>query len=89
MSLPAMNGLGDRFRFSRKGGIGGGGWVHLKGADSMAISGLSFRNALVGSGWVTAVLLCVNGLIKQSSHPARCPFPMGKPLSKSGQAVAG
>jgi len=34
-----------------KGGIGGGGWVHLKGADNMAVSGLSFRNTLVGSGW--------------------------------------
>jgi len=34
--------------FSRKGGIGGGGWVHPKGADSMAVSGLHFENALVG-----------------------------------------
>ena len=48
MSLPAMT-FGDRFCLRIKGGIGGGGWVHLKGADSMAISGLSFRNALVGS----------------------------------------
>ena len=38
----------DRFCFSRKGGIGGGGWVHPKGADSMAVSGLHFENALVG-----------------------------------------
>jgi len=49
MSLPEIS-FGDRFSFSRKGGTGGGGWVHLKGADSMAISGLSFRNTLVGSG---------------------------------------
>jgi len=61
MSLPAMT-FGDRFCFIRKGGIGGGGWVHPKGADSMAVSGLSFGNALVGSGWATAVLLCMNGL---------------------------
>jgi len=48
MSLPAMT-FGDMFCFSRKSGIGGGGWVHLKGADSMAVSGLRFENALVGS----------------------------------------
>jgi len=51
MSLPTIS-FGDRFCFSRKGGIGGGGWVHPKGADRMAISGLSFRNALVGAAWV-------------------------------------
>jgi len=52
----------DNFRNSRKGGTGGGGWVHPKGADSMAVSGLHFENALVGSEWTTAVLLCTNGL---------------------------
>ena len=35
---------------SRKGGTGGCGWVHLKDANNMAVSGLSFRKALVGSG---------------------------------------
>jgi len=38
--------------------------VHLKGADSMTTSGLSFRNNLVGSGWATAILLCMNSLRK-------------------------
>jgi len=52
MSLPAMT-FADRFCFSRKSGIGGSGWVHLKGGDSTAVSGLSMRNALVGSGWAT------------------------------------
>jgi len=61
MSLPAMT-FGDRFCFSRKGEIGGGGWVHPKGTHSMAVSVLRFRNTLVGSVWVTAVLLCTNGL---------------------------
>jgi len=62
MSLPAMT-FGDRFCFSRKGvPKGGGGWVHPKGADSMAVSGLCFRNTLVGPGQATAVLLCTNGL---------------------------
>ena len=31
--------------------------MHPKGADSMAVSGLCFGNALVGSEWATAVLL--------------------------------
>jgi len=68
---------------------GGGGWVHQKGADSMAISGLRFENALVGSEWATAVLVCTNGLRKEFSCPARCPFPTGKHLSQSGWVVAG
>ena len=72
MSLSAMS-CGDRFCFSRKGGIGGGGLVHPKGADSMVVSGLRFRNTLVGSGWATAV-----GLRKQSSHLVWCPFLAGK-----------
>jgi len=52
--------------------------VHPKGVDSMAVSGLSFRNALVGSEWATAVLLCMNGLGQQSSHLAKHPFSAGK-----------
>jgi len=87
MSLPAMT-FGNGFCFSRKGRIGGGGWVLPKGAESMAVSGLSYRNALVGSGWATAVLLSTNRLKEQSSRPARCPFPAGKPFSQSGRAVA-
>jgi len=75
--------FGDRFCFSRKGRIGEGGWAHPKGADSMAISGLHFGNALAGSEWAIAVLLCTNGLRKQSSRPARCPFPAGKHLFQS------
>ena len=64
-------------------------WVHPKGADSMVVSGLSFRNALVGSGWATAVLLCTNGLRKQSFHLAWHSFPAGKLFSQSGRVVAG
>jgi len=87
MSLPAVT-FGDRLCFSRKGGIGGDGWVHPKGADSMAVSWFRFGNALVGSEWATAVLLCTNGFRKQSSCPAQCPFPVGKHLSQSGWAFA-
>ena len=46
--------------------------VHPAGADNKAVSGLCFRNALVGSGWATAILLCTNGLRKQSSCPISC-----------------
>ena len=60
----------------QKGWDGGGGWVHLKGADSMAVSGLRFENTLVSSEWATAVLLCTIGLRKQSSYPAWRPFPV-------------
>jgi len=34
----------------RKGTWDEGGWVHLKGANSMAVSGLSLRKALVSTG---------------------------------------
>jgi len=33
--------LGDRFCVSRKSGTGGGGWVHPKDANSIAMSGLA------------------------------------------------
>ena len=36
MSHPAMS-LGDRFCVSRKGRTRGGGWVHLKFANSVAV----------------------------------------------------
>ena len=49
MSYLAMS-LGDRFCVSRKGGTGGGGWVHPKGANSMAISGFACEKPLVGAG---------------------------------------
>ena len=55
MSLPPMS-FGDRFCFSRKGGTGGGWWVHLKGVNSMAVSGLISRNDLVGTGRDISVL---------------------------------
>ena len=32
-------------------------WLAPKGADSMAVSGLSFTKILVGSGWATAVIM--------------------------------
>jgi len=45
---------------SRKGGTGGGGWVHPKGANSMAVSELACRKALVGTGRAISVLFGIN-----------------------------
>jgi len=61
MSLPAMS-FGDRLCFSRKSAIGGRGWVHLKGANSMAASGLVSRNNLVGTGRAISALFGLNGV---------------------------
>ena len=55
MSLPAMS-MGLRFCVSRKGGPGGGGWLHPKGANSMAASGLIFRSDLVVTGRAVSIL---------------------------------
>ena len=63
VALPAMC-LGDRFCVSRKGGTGGGGWVHPKGANSMAVSGLRGRKVLVGTGRAISVVFGINGLRK-------------------------
>jgi len=54
--------FGDRFCV--KGGTGGGGWGHLKGANSKAVSRLSSGYTLVGTGWATSLLLFTNGLKK-------------------------
>jgi len=48
--------------------------VHLKGTNSMAVSGPSFGNILVGTGWTNSLVLCINELRKQSSHLIRSPF---------------
>ena len=61
MSLPEMS-VGLRFCLSRKGGTGGGGWVHPKGANSMTASGLIFRSDLVGTGRAISVLFGINGV---------------------------
>jgi len=46
----------------QKGWDKGGGSVHLKGANSMAMSVLSSGKTLVGTGRVISVLFGVNGL---------------------------
>ena len=67
---------------SREGGAGRGGWVHPKGADSMAVFGLSLEGPLVGAQRATSVLLCTNGLRKQSSRLVGPPFLAVKHFSQ-------
>ena len=66
------------FCVNRKGGTGGGGWVHPKGANSMAMSGLVFRRDLVGTGRAISILFGTNGVRNQRSHlvgpPIQGPF---------------
>ena len=71
MSLPAMS-LVLRLCMSRKGGTGGGGWVHPaeragqgvhpEGANSMFTSGLVFRSGLVVTGKAISILFGINGV---------------------------
>ena len=63
MSHPAMS-LRDRLCASRKGGAGGGGWVHPEGANSMAVSGLRDRKVLVGTERAISAVFGINGLRK-------------------------
>jgi len=74
MSLPAMS-LGLRFCVSRKGQTGGGEWVHPKGANSMAASGLILRSDLVGTGRAISILFGINGVRNKRSHLVGPPFP--------------
>ena len=60
---------------SRKGGIGGGGWVHPKGANSMAVSWLVFRSNLVGTGRAISILFGINGVRNKRSHLIGPLFP--------------
>ena len=59
---------------SKKGGTGGGGWVHLKGANNMAMSGLTFIKALAGTGRAISVLFGINRLRNKPSYLVGPPF---------------
>ena len=59
---------------SRKVGTGGGWWVNPKGANSMAMSGLPCRKALVGTGRAISVLFGINGLRNELSYLIGSPF---------------
>ena len=49
--------------------------MHLKGANSMAASGLIFRSDLVGTGRAISILFGINGVRNQPSHLVGPPFP--------------
>ena len=51
----------DRFFASKKGGIGGGGWVSAWGAMHMAAALAGCRKALVGTGLAISLLFDTNG----------------------------
>ena len=74
MSLPTMS-LGLGFCVSRKGGTGGGGSVHPKGANRMAASELIFRSDLVGTERAISILICINGVRNKRTHLVGPPFP--------------
>jgi len=63
--------------------------VHLKGANSLGISGLSFKDALVDTGRATSLLLCTNGLRKWSSDHVGPPLRAVKFVSDYGGATIG
>ena len=59
---------GDGFCFSRKGRMGGGGWVHQKNANSMTTSGLVSRSDLVCTGRAISVPFGINGVRNKWSY---------------------
>ena len=63
--------------------------MHSKGENSMAMSGPSFRNTLVGTGWAISLILCIGDPRKHSPSPCRAPISGSEGYSKSGGAVAG
>ena len=76
------------FCFSRKDGIGGGGWVTRRVQTAWPSLGSALEMP-----WLALMGHCYPPMHKRVEKtvlsPARCPFPMGKPLSHSGRAGAG
>ena len=70
--------FGDRFYFSRNGGIGGGRLVHPK--DTMAASGVGYRNNMGGNGRAIFVPFGMNGvrITLMSSVAYKCPDILGQ-----------
>ena len=52
-----------------------GGWVHPKGANSMAASGRVLRSDLVGTGRAISIYFGINGVRNKRSHLVGPPFP--------------
>jgi len=52
--------------------------VHLKGANSMATSGLDLRSDLVGTARAISILFGINVVRNKRSHLVGPPFPKFK-----------
>jgi len=59
----------------------------MKGADSVVVSELRFENTLIGFEWAIAVLLCTNGLRKQSSALHSAHFRRGSIYPSLGERL--
>ena len=58
----------------KKGGIGEGGWVSVRGAVRMAAALAGGRTALLGTGWTISHLVSTNGRTSHSSPLVGGPF---------------
>ena len=75
--------LGERFSMTKNGRTGGGGLVHPKGENSMAMSGFGCKNCSEGVGGpYISPILSMNGPRKQSS------YLVGPPCSVQGQFIS-
>ena len=68
LSVDAIHFAGS-FYASKKGGIGGGGWVSARGAIHMAAALSGCGMALVGTGWIISHLVSTNGCRDHCSPP--------------------
>ncbi len=59
---------GDRFCTTRKGGMQGGEWVHLKGENGVMQPWVGHRKPLLGAGRAVSLVFCMNGRRKQPCH---------------------
>ena len=80
--LPTMS-LGLRLCASREAGTGGGGWVSAIGRGNMDVSWLGLEKPWVRAGLAISLLLCTNGLRKQSSCLVKPPFLAANLFSQS------
>jgi len=65
---------------TRKGGRGGGGWVHPQGEKSMAMSGLGSRKVLVGNRRAISILFGTMDLETSCLTLQGLPFQHSRPI---------
>ena len=78
--------LEPRFCDYRKDGIEAGG---QGSSDIVVASGLGCRNIVVGIGWAISLILCTNGLRKESSGHTGFPFLAVKLFSQRSPSCEG